>query len=63
MCYKYCNWDGNIKDTFKEDEYNISVYLRIIYFFSYFVIHSPCVGEKFSNLPFEYSIGVILPVN
>ena len=35
----------------------------MIYFFSYFAIYSPCVGEKLGNLLFRYSVGVILPIN
>jgi hypothetical protein len=35
----------------------------MIYFFSYFTIHSPYIGEKLGALPLGYSVGVILPVN
>jgi hypothetical protein len=61
--YKHCDWDRKVKDPFKEDECDVSVYLRMIYFFSYFAIYSSCVGEKLGALPLGYSIGVILPVN
>jgi hypothetical protein len=61
--YKHCDQDGKVKDPFKEDEYDVSVYLRMIYFFSYFAIYSPCVGEKLSTSPLGYSVGVILPIN
>ena len=63
MYYKYCDWDRKVKDTSKEDKYNISVYLKMIYFFSYFAIYCPCIGEKFSTLLLGYGVGVILPVD
>ena len=62
-CYKRCNRDGNIKDTSKEDKCDVSVHLRIIYFFNYFIIYSPYVGKKLSNLLFGYGVGVILSIN
>ena len=63
MYYKRCDQNRKIKNAFKEDEYDISVHLKIIYFFSYFAIYSPYIGEKLGDLPFRYSVGVILPVN
>jgi hypothetical protein len=63
MCYKHCDQDKKVKDSFKEDECNISIHPRIIYFFSYFTIHSPYISEKLSTSPLGYSVGVILPVN
>jgi hypothetical protein len=63
MYYKHCDQNGKVKDPFKEDECDISIYLRMIYFFNYFTIYSPCVSKKLSALPLGYSIGVILSVN
>ena len=62
-CYKRCDRDGKVKDASKEDERDVSVHPRMIYFFSYFAIHSPCVGEKLGDSPFGYGVGVILPVD
>jgi hypothetical protein len=63
MYYKHCDQDRKVKDPSKENEYNISVYLRMIYFFSYFAIYSPYVGEKLNTLPLGYGVKVILPIN
>ena len=62
-CYKRCDQDKKVKDTSKEDKYDISIHLRIIHFFTYFTIYSPYVDEKLGDLPFRYSIGVILPID
>ena len=62
-CYKHCDWDGKVKDIFKEDKYDISVHPKIIYFFSYFTIHSSCVSEKFGALLLGYNVRVILPLD
>jgi hypothetical protein len=61
--YKHCNWDKKVKNPSKEDKCDVSIYLKMIYFFSYFAIHSPCIGEKLNTSPLGYSIGVILPVD
>jgi len=61
--YKRRDQDKNVKDASKKDERNISNYLRIIYFFSYFAIYNPYVSKKFSPLLLGYSIGVILPLD
>ena len=60
--YKYYNREKNVKDAFKEDERDISIYLRMIYFFGHFAIYNPYIAKKFSPLPLGYSIGVILPL-
>ena len=62
-CYKRRDRDRKVKDAFKEDKRDVSVYLKMIYFFSYFAIYSPCISEKFSPLPLGYGIGVILPLD
>ena len=62
ICYKHYNREKNVKDASKEDERNISIYPRIIYFFGHFAIYNPYVTKKFSPSPLGYSIGVILPL-
>jgi mannose/cellobiose epimerase-like protein (N-acyl-D-glucosamine 2-epimerase family) len=62
-CYKRCDRDGKVKDASEEDERDVSVHPRMIYFFSHFAIHGPCVGEKFNASPLGYGIRVILPVD
>ena len=60
--YKYYNREKNVKDASKEDERDISIHPRIIYFFSHFTIYNPYVAKKFSPSPLGYSVGVILPL-
>ena len=62
-CYKHCDWDRKVKNAFKEDKYDISVYLKIIYFFSFFAIHSPYISKKFGALLLGYGVGIIFFLN
>jgi hypothetical protein len=57
--YKYPRQDSAVKDTLKENKYNINIYLRVLDFFRYFIVPSPYICKDFGYYPLGYYIGVI----
>jgi hypothetical protein len=58
--YKYPKRDLAVKDTLKEDKYNINIYLRVLDFFKHFIVFGPYICKDFGYYPLGHCIGVIL---